>query len=70
MNATRPRGRAEMRDEVRTAVVRAADTLFGPRRSLIEYRNGELIEEEGQEAGSPSRVVLPGDAPGEQPGLS
>lgn len=46
------------------------DTLFGPRRSLIEYRNGELIEEEGQSASTPSRVVIPGEAPGEQPGLS
>ena len=46
------------------------DTLFGPRRSLIEYRNGELIEDEAQAASAPSRVVIPGDAPGEQPGLS
>ncbi|MEI9940379.1 MAG: endopeptidase La [Pseudomonadota bacterium] len=45
------------------------DTLFGPRRSLIEYRNGELIEEDAP-ASSASRTVLPGDAPGEQPGLS
>jgi ATP-dependent Lon protease len=60
-----------MDDVLREAMVFPdPDTLFGPRRSLIEYRNGELIEEEGQEAGSPSRVVLPGDAPGEQPGLS
>ena len=47
------------------------DTLFGPRRSLIEYRNGELIEEEAP-ASAATRTVLPsdGDAPGEQPGLS
>ncbi|HEY5375395.1 MAG TPA: endopeptidase La [Polyangiaceae bacterium] len=60
-----------MDDVLREAMVfPEPDTLFGPRRSLIEYRNGELIEEEGQEASSPSRVVLPGEAPGEQPGLS
>jgi ATP-dependent Lon protease len=45
------------------------DTLFGPRRSLIEYRNGELIEDDSP-APSAARTVLPGDAPGEQPGLS
>jgi ATP-dependent Lon protease len=45
------------------------DTLFGPRRSLIEYRNGELIEEDAP-APSAARTALPGDAPGEQPGLS
>src|SRR6187402_266290 len=45
------------------------DTLFGPRRSLIEYRNGELIEEDAP-ASAASRSVPPGDAPGEQPGLS
>ncbi len=43
------------------------DTLFGPRRSLIEYRNGELIEEDAPAASAP-RSVPPGDAPGEQPG--
>jgi len=47
-----------------------ADTMFGPRRNLIEYRNGELIEEDGQESNAPPRVAPPGDAPGEQPGLS
>jgi len=45
------------------------DTLFGPRRSLIEYRNGELIEEDAP-ASAATRTVLPGDAPGEQPALS
>jgi len=45
------------------------DTLFGPRRSLIEYRNGELIEEDAP-ASAASRIVLPGEAPSEQPGLS
>jgi len=45
------------------------DTLFGPRRSLIEYRNGELIEEDAP-ASSVPRTLLPGEAPGEQPGLS
>ncbi|MEI9950824.1 MAG: endopeptidase La [Pseudomonadota bacterium] len=45
------------------------DTLFGPRRSLIEYRNGELIEEDAP-ASSAARTVLPGDSPSEQPGLS
>jgi ATP-dependent Lon protease len=47
-----------------------ADTMFGPRRHLIEYRNGELIEEDGHESNAPPRVAPPGDAPGEQPGLS
>jgi ATP-dependent Lon protease len=46
------------------------DKLFGPRRSLIEYRNGELIEEDAQESNAPPRVAPPSDAPGEQPGLS
>jgi ATP-dependent Lon protease len=46
------------------------DTMFGPRRNLIEYRNGELIEEEGQESSQPPRVAPASDAPGEQPGLS
>ncbi len=46
------------------------DKLFGPRRTLIEYRNGELIEEEGQESNAPPRVAPASDAPGEQPGLS
>jgi len=46
------------------------DTLFGPRRSLIEYRNGELIEEDAPNSAVGPRSVPPGDAPGEQPGLS
>ena len=46
------------------------DTMFGLRRPLIEYRNGELIEEDGPASEITARVVLPGDAPGEQPGLS
>ncbi|HTA91455.1 MAG TPA: endopeptidase La [Polyangiaceae bacterium] len=46
------------------------DKLFGPRRTLIEYRNGELIEEDGQESNAPPRVAPASDAPGEQPGLS
>lgn len=59
-----------MDDVLREAMVFAEpDTLFGPRRSLIEYRNGELIEEDAP-ASSAARTVLPGDAPGEQPGLS
>src|SRR6187551_1243303 len=36
------------------------DTLFGPRRSLIEYRNGELIEEDAP-ASSVPRTLLPGE---------
>src|SRR5450432_1064322 len=60
-----------MDDVLREAMVfPEPDTLFGPRRSLIEYRNGELIEERSEEHTSPSRVVLRGEAPGEQPGLS
>ena len=46
------------------------DTMFGPRHHLIEYRNGELIEEEGQQASVPPRIAPVGDAPVEQPGLS
>jgi ATP-dependent Lon protease len=60
-----------MDDVLREAMVFPdPDTLFGPRRSLIEYRNGELIEEDGPESAATARVVLPGEAPGEQPGLS
>ncbi|MEO6600663.1 MAG: endopeptidase La, partial [Polyangiaceae bacterium] len=60
-----------MDDVLREAMVFPdPDTLFGPRRSLIEYRNGELIEEDGPESVATSRVVTPGEAPGEQPGLS
>jgi ATP-dependent Lon protease len=63
-----------MDDVLREAMVFPdADTLFGPRRSLIEYRNGELIEQgesDGSESPASARVVLPGDGPGEQPGLS
>ncbi|HEX2669566.1 MAG TPA: endopeptidase La, partial [Polyangiaceae bacterium] len=59
-----------MDDVLREAMVFTdADTLFGPRRSLIEYRNGELIEEDAPASALP-RAVAPGDAPGEQPGLS
>ncbi|HYQ05259.1 MAG TPA: endopeptidase La [Polyangiaceae bacterium] len=59
-----------MDDVLREAMVFTdADTLFGPRRSLIEYRNGELIEEDAP-ASAASRPVPPGEAPGEQPGLS
>src|SRR3954469_13329014 len=59
-----------MDDVLREAMVfPEPDTLFGPRRSLIEYRNGELIEEDAP-ASSAARTVLPVDAPGEQPGLS
>ncbi|MFZ5891443.1 MAG: endopeptidase La [Myxococcota bacterium] len=42
-----------------------ADELFGPRRGLIEYRNGELVQDE---AARPSRP--PPESPEEQPGLS
>ena len=59
-----------MDDVLREAMVFSEpDTLFGPRRSLIEYRNGELIEEDAP-APTALRTVLPGDVPGEQPGLS
>ena len=59
-----------MDDVLREAMVFSEpDTLFGPRRSLIEYRNGELIEEDAP-APAALRTVLPGDVPGEQPGLS
>jgi ATP-dependent Lon protease len=59
-----------MDDVLREAMVFTdADTLFGPRRALIEYRNGELIEEDAP-ASAVARPVAPGDAPGEQPGLS
>jgi ATP-dependent Lon protease len=42
-----------------------ADELFGPRRGLIEYRNGELVQDD---AARPSRP--PPESPEEQPGLS
>jgi ATP-dependent Lon protease len=59
-----------MDDVLREAMVFSdPDTLFGPRRSLIEYRNGELIEEDAPVTAAP-RPSAPGDAPGEQPGLS
>jgi len=59
-----------MDDVLREAMVFTdPDTLFGPRRSLIEYRNGELIEEDAPASALP-RAVAPGEAPGEQPGLS
>src|SRR6478735_7582375 len=59
-----------MDDVLREAMVfPEPDTLFGPRRSLIEYRNGELIEEDAP-ASAASRSVPPGESPGEQPGLS
>ena len=68
--ARRPR-RAHGRSAARGhGVSGSRDTLFGPRRALIEYRNGELIEEEASEPSAAARVVLPGEAPGEQPGLS
>ncbi|HYO93457.1 MAG TPA: S16 family serine protease, partial [Polyangiaceae bacterium] len=45
------------------------DLLLGPRRALLEYRNGELLHEE--EALRPSRPPpAPELPPGEQPGLS
>jgi len=60
-----------MDDVLREAMVFSEpDTLFGPRRSLIEYRNGELIEEDAPNPAAGPRSVPPGDAPSEQPGLS
>ena len=60
-----------MDDVLREAVTFTdPDAMFGPRRNLIEYRNGELIEEDGEASGVPPRVAPPGDVPGEQPGLS
>jgi len=60
-----------MDDVLREAMVfPEPDTLFGPRRSLIEYRNGELIEEDTPASAAGPRSVPPSDAPGEQPGLS
>jgi ATP-dependent Lon protease len=43
------------------------DALLGPRRSLLEYRNGELVQEDDG-----NRTSIPGsaDSPEEQPGLS
>ena len=51
--------------------VRNPDKAFGVTVTLIEYRNGELIEEDAP-ASTASRTVLPGEAeaPAEQPGLS
>jgi ATP-dependent Lon protease len=60
-----------MDDVLREAMVfPEPDTLFGPRRPLIEYRNGELIDEDAPESSGTARVILPGEAPGEQPALS
>jgi len=51
-----------------------AEALFGPRRLVLEYRNGELIEGEEPHGIRPSRPpAAPGEPPGpppEQPGLS
>ncbi|HLV65853.1 MAG TPA: endopeptidase La [Polyangiaceae bacterium] len=51
-----------------------AEALFGPRRLVLEYRNGELIEGEEPRGIRPSRPpAAPGEPPGpppEQPGLS
>ncbi|MGC4088708.1 MAG: endopeptidase La [Polyangiaceae bacterium] len=42
-----------------------ADEMFGPRRGFIEYRNGELVQDD-----SPRPSRPPADSPEEQPGLS
>jgi ATP-dependent Lon protease len=44
-----------------------SEAMFGPRRLLLEYRNGELFQEEGSEPAAPS---APSEPPPEQPGLS
>jgi ATP-dependent Lon protease len=43
------------------------DEMLGPRRGLIEYRNGELVQDD---VVRPSRPPPPPESPEEQPGLS
>ncbi|HWA76536.1 MAG TPA: endopeptidase La [Polyangiaceae bacterium] len=43
------------------------DEMFGPRRGLIEYRNGELVQDD---VARPSRPPPAPESPEEQPGLS
>jgi ATP-dependent Lon protease len=44
------------------------DDFFGPRRQLIEYRNGELVHDEGSRPSRPPSQAP--ESPEEQPGLS
>ncbi|MBX3129649.1 MAG: endopeptidase La [Polyangiaceae bacterium] len=56
-----------MDDVLREALVIAdPDRMFGPRRLLLEYKNGELISDEPV-AAAPTPVG-PAEPPGEQPG--
>ncbi len=66
-----------MDDVLREALVVAdPDKLFGPRRLLLEYRQGELVSDEEPKAAQspeePSPVPPPAGAPppGEQPGMA
>jgi ATP-dependent Lon protease len=56
-------------DDVLREALRFEDpeALFGPRKLVLEYRNGELVQDEDQ--GVPTRPSVP-PSPEEQPGLS
>jgi ATP-dependent Lon protease len=57
-----------MDDVLREALkINDADAMFGPRKLILEYRNGELFQEENAEAEAPG---VPSEPPPAQPGLS
>ncbi len=57
-------------DDVLREALRLDDpeSMFGPRSSLIEYRNGELVQDEGARPSRPPSQAP--ESPEEQPGLS
>jgi ATP-dependent Lon protease len=57
-------------DEVLREALRLPDpdSLFGPKKPLVEYRFGELFEGDDTPAGKPP--LPPGEPPPAQPGLS
>jgi ATP-dependent Lon protease len=57
-----------MDDVLREALkINDGDAMFGPRRIVLEYRNGELFQEEG---GDEPPGGTPSEPPPAQPGLS
>lgn len=46
------------------------DEMFGPRRGLIEYRNGELFQDDVARPSRPPLAPESPESPEEQPGLS
>jgi ATP-dependent Lon protease len=57
-----------MDDVLREALkINDADAMFGPRKLILEYRNGELFQEETAESPPPG---TPSEPPPAQPGLS